>query len=226
VPRFRVSAARAALTIAIALTGAACATSRAPVPADQAAGREFVERACAGCHATARAGASRNADAPPFRDLARSRSDRELAAALADISRNGHIEMPPIYVTPAEQKQVIAYLRTLRDQVGTGGSPAPALRGRDFAVSRCSGCHAVGLKGVSPYRAAPPFRSLAQAWSPIALQLRLERSPLHDGPDMPSRQLSGGQADDLAAYIQTLQAGHDLGRPGYTGPICTPTYWC
>jgi mono/diheme cytochrome c family protein len=212
----------------LALVCAACATapSTTPVMAQQMAGRDFVERACAGCHATGAAGASRNPDAPPFRELARTRTDAALANALDEVSRQGHVQMPPVYVTPAERQQVLAYLRSLRLRTDAGNLRAAAMRGREFALSHCAGCHAVGPQGVSRYPAAPPFRSLAQAWSPIALQLRLERSPLHDGADMPPRQLSAGQADDIAAYIQALQAGQDLGRPVFTGPICHPTYWC
>jgi len=217
---------RGSLALILALACAACASQRAAPggTAEAASGQAFVERACAGCHAVGASGESRDTHAPPFRDLAQSRSDAALAGALAEISRNGHVEMPPIYVTPAEQAQVLAYLRGLRVEPDR---PDPAaLRGRNFADTHCAGCHAVGAKGVSRYRAAPAFRTLARAWTPTALQLRLERSPLHAEPDMPPHELTPREADDLAAYILALQTGRDLGRRQFTGPICNPVYWC
>ncbi|MFC3068348.1 c-type cytochrome [Phenylobacterium soli] len=112
---------RASLLVALVVSGlalaaAACTTATAPAPgpaAGNASGRAFVERACAGCHATGPSGASAHPRAPAFRDLARTRSDAQLAAAIGEISRNGHVEMPPIYVTPEETTAVVAYMRSL-----------------------------------------------------------------------------------------------------------------
>jgi mono/diheme cytochrome c family protein len=114
-PRRRRLAMAAPLLI---LLCAACATERRPTQLAAASldGRGIVERSCAGCHATGPAGTSRDRRAPAFRDLARQRSDAELGADLAEISRHGHVQMPPIYVTPDEQRQILAYLRGLRDR--------------------------------------------------------------------------------------------------------------
>ncbi len=86
-------------------------TGAAPVAVDP--GRAFAERACAGCHSVDATGVSPNGRAPAFRDLASRRSDAELTTALGEISRNGHVEMPPIYITPDEMRQVVAYMRSL-----------------------------------------------------------------------------------------------------------------
>lgn len=106
---------RAAALAVLALAASGCATprtTRTPGPSDE--GRAFVLRACAGCHAVGPSGESANRDAPPFRELARSRSDAQLLGALQAISKNGHVEMPPIYVTPDEMAEVVAYLGSLR----------------------------------------------------------------------------------------------------------------
>jgi mono/diheme cytochrome c family protein len=103
---------------------------------------------------------------------------------------------------------------------------AAAVRGRAYAVARCSGCHAVGLKGASTYSAAPKFRDFRTGWTAAGLTLRLERSPVHAGPDMPSRGLNPAEADDLVAYIADLRAGKSVGRGGYTRTLCNPVYWC
>ena len=103
--------------VVLSLLAAGCsAVSTPPPPAAAAAadpGHAFVRKACAGCHAVEAAGESRNPRAPAFRDLARQRSDAELSAAIAEISRNGHVEMPPIYVTPDELRAVVIYVRSL-----------------------------------------------------------------------------------------------------------------
>lgn len=103
----------ALLTAVSLLAGCAGGPPPAKAPESAVAGHAFAQRACAGCHAIARTGASPNARAPAFRDLGARRSDAELTAALAEISRNGHVEMPPIYVTPDEMKGVVAYIRGL-----------------------------------------------------------------------------------------------------------------
>lgn len=100
----------------VASLAAGCAGARSPMFAHSAAierGHAFVGRACVGCHAINRADESRNAHAPRFRDLAHSHTDAELAAAVAEVSRNGHVAMPPIYVTPDERRDVVAYMRSL-----------------------------------------------------------------------------------------------------------------
>lgn len=105
----------AVAALALILNGCATLNPR-EAPALRQQGQAFVERACAGCHAVERTGASRNPDAPPFRELAAARSDAELTRAIGAISRDGHVEMPPIYVTPDEMRAVVAYLHSLRDR--------------------------------------------------------------------------------------------------------------
>ena len=77
-------------------------------------GHEFAQRACAGCHAIGRSGRSAMAHAPSFRDLAQRRSNAELARTLSDLPTHGHVEMPPVYITGDELKDVAAYIATLR----------------------------------------------------------------------------------------------------------------
>lgn len=112
---------RMLLILSLALFTGACAVgARVRVAAVSDAhragivrGQAFVQRACAGCHAIGVADASRNGHAPPFRELAARRSDAELDQSLMEISRDGHLEMPPIYVTPGERADVVAYMRSL-----------------------------------------------------------------------------------------------------------------
>lgn len=80
-------------------------------------GEAFAQRACAGCHAIGRSGASRASHAPTFRNLAQTRSDADIRRVLSDIPRYGHVEMPPVYITGDELKDVAAYIISLRGRV-------------------------------------------------------------------------------------------------------------
>lgn len=112
----------AALCAVTAIAG--CATAHrptvSPAPPRAAApafdGEAFAQQACAGCHMVGRTGVSRNPAAPPFRELARQHGDADLAEAIAEVSRNGHVEMPPIYTTPTEQRALVRYIRSLSAQ--------------------------------------------------------------------------------------------------------------
>ena len=111
--------------VAVAALCAACATSRPAAP-DVSTGRAFLERACAGCHGIGLMDHSPNPHAPTLRHLALTRSDAELASALQEVSVRGHVEMPPIYVTPQERREVLIYLQTLRGGVGAADPRATA----------------------------------------------------------------------------------------------------
>jgi mono/diheme cytochrome c family protein len=95
------------------LCGCAGVGSSSPAAAgqDAASGQRFVERACAGCHATGASGLSPNPHSPPFRSLAERLPGPALEAELSAIARRGHVEMPPIYMTSEEIRAVAAYIR-------------------------------------------------------------------------------------------------------------------
>jgi mono/diheme cytochrome c family protein len=96
--------------ILVLALAAASAAQAAPSPA---AGQRFARRACAGCHAIKATGAGPNPLAPPFRLLASRLRGPRLDAELRAISRHGHRSMPPIYMTPAERRNVAAYIRSI-----------------------------------------------------------------------------------------------------------------
>jgi mono/diheme cytochrome c family protein len=106
--------------LVLAATAAGCAPGPRPGGAadggrqDAAAGQAFVRRACAGCHATGPQGASPNPHSPPFRTLAARLPGEALEAQLGAIARQGHVEMPPIYMTPEEIRAVAAYIRSVQ----------------------------------------------------------------------------------------------------------------
>lgn len=106
-----------------ALMLAGCAADGRARQGAAADGERFARRACAGCHAIGPQGASPNPHSPPFRTLAQRLPGEALAARLAGIAQRGHVEMPPIYMTPAEIRAVAAYIRAVR---GPATSPRGA----------------------------------------------------------------------------------------------------
>ncbi len=103
------------LTLTAALS--ACATGEGPPPASLSPaaerGQQFVLRACAGCHAVAGREASPNAVAPAFASIRMRHTAIGLERSLAQIARQGHGEMPPIYMTNAEMSDIVAYIESL-----------------------------------------------------------------------------------------------------------------
>ena len=78
-------------------------------------GRALAERLCAQCHAVGRAGASRHTDAPPFRELSRRHVDLEsLPDRLRQGLVSGHPDMPTFRFSPADARDLTAYLRSIQ----------------------------------------------------------------------------------------------------------------
>ena len=76
--------------------------------------------------------------------------------------------------------------------------------GKRLAEINCSGCHAVGLQGKSPYDRAPEFRNLRRANTLLALREPITRAIVTPHAQMPHFILSNEQIDRLVAYINSL----------------------
>ncbi|WP_374470033.1 cytochrome c [Phenylobacterium sp.] len=107
---------RTLLIAALSALVAACATGSGPgrAPASAAErGAQFAWRACNGCHAVGPEGGARNGAAPAFRDLRLRFTSLQLERRLAEISRNGHYEMPPVFISREEAADIAAYVESL-----------------------------------------------------------------------------------------------------------------
>jgi len=120
------------ILIILSLSGAlaSCATPQPgppPQPLSPAAerGLQFVTRSCGGCHAVGYSGHSANAVAPPFASVRMRHTAIGLERSLAQIAREGHGEMPPIYMTAAEMQDIVAYIESL-EPVAEGPGHGPA----------------------------------------------------------------------------------------------------
>jgi cytochrome c len=102
--------------LVLALAASWLAFNGGPASAgDPAAGREMVERLCAGCHAVGATDESRHDAAPPLRDLASRYPVAHLEEAFAEGIIVGHheIPMPEFMFEPAEIADLIAYLEVV-----------------------------------------------------------------------------------------------------------------
>ena len=78
-------------------------------------------------------------------------------------------------------------------------------RGRAFAQTNCSRCHAIGPVGESPLPKAPPFRTLHLRYPVEDIVEALAEGIRTAHPAMPEFQLDGAQIADLIAYLKSLE---------------------
>jgi mono/diheme cytochrome c family protein len=98
------------------------------------------------------------------------------------------------------------------DPARTRPSPSPpgALRqesvdrGRAFAETACSGCHAIDRTGTSPLAEAPPLRDVVARRSPDSLVRGFSEGLVTSHPTMPAYVFRASEIDDLMAWLDTL----------------------
>ncbi len=86
--------------------------------------------------------------------------------------------------------------------------PGDVARGQALVEARCSGCHAVGAVGESPYPAAPPLRTLHMKYDVEGLAEAFAEGILvgHRGAQqMPEFVLTPEEIDDLIAYLKSFE---------------------
>lgn len=90
--------------------------------------------------------------------------------------------------------------------------PAPAeplspreQRGLTFAEANCARCHAIGKVGNSPFKEAPPFRTLHERYAIEDLAEPLAEGIRTGHPSMPEWVLEPDQIDNLIAYLKRIQ---------------------
>ena len=102
------------VTAALTLFGVALAmpnSRAADVPAER--GHLVAARDCARCHAIEPAGVSPRPTAPPFRDIRRRYNEISLQREFDAIRDVGHYEMPPTPISPADARDLAAYIESL-----------------------------------------------------------------------------------------------------------------
>jgi len=81
----------------------------------------------------------------------------------------------------------------------------PISHGQSLVAEFCARCHAVGVKGGSPYPLAPPFRTLGRIVDLDELPRALERGITSIHPDMPAIKFSQEEARAVRTYLRAIQ---------------------
>jgi mono/diheme cytochrome c family protein len=106
------------IALAIFLTGCAAGKGYIEPPASYAPnetrGARIAERVCAGCHAVGIVGDSRNPAAPPFREIRIRYNTISLERELTRIRQEGHFEMRPMDINPADVPEIAAYIESMK----------------------------------------------------------------------------------------------------------------
>ncbi|WP_070998490.1 cytochrome c [Methylobacterium sp. C1] len=92
--------------------------------------------------------------------------------------------------------------------IGTGSAQAwdrQVKQGESLARTNCARCHAVGRVGTSPLPAAPPFRELHKRYPVEDLGEALTEGIRTGHPSMPEFRFDPEQAQDLIAYMKSLE---------------------
>jgi mono/diheme cytochrome c family protein len=95
-----------------ALSACAATSARDHLPSPAARGHEVARRACSACHAVEATGVSPKAGAPAFASL-EMRHTASLESRVADLTRLGHYDMPPLKLRPDEVRDLVSYIASL-----------------------------------------------------------------------------------------------------------------
>ncbi len=77
--------------------------------------------------------------------------------------------------------------------------------GRGIAKKQCLECHAIGKKGKSTHKEAPPFRTFSQKWPVEVLEESLAEGIMTGHNDMPEVQMSPEEITAFIAYLKSLE---------------------
>lgn len=83
--------------------------------------------------------------------------------------------------------------------------PEAVERGRVFATTACSGCHAIGRDDASPLAGAPPMRDIVAHRDPESLADGFADGLVTSHPTMPDYVFRASEIDDLMAWLETLR---------------------
>ena len=95
------------------------------------------------------------------------------------------------------------------------GSAGAVQRGLRLAERNCAVCHAIGARGASPNKAAPPFPTLHRRYPAETLDEAFRKGLLSGHPAMPEFRFRPDELTDLTAYLRSLRSrGQTEARAG------------
>jgi mono/diheme cytochrome c family protein len=78
-------------------------------------------------------------------------------------------------------------------------------RGERLVSKYCAMCHAIGRRGDSPHRQAPPFRTLSKRYPIDSLSEALGEGLYTGHPDMPEFVFAPADIGAILAYLHSIQ---------------------
>lgn len=112
---------------------------------------------------------------------------------------------PPAGADVMLKPLILAGLAALSLSLSARAEDVSLSAGRQLAVARCGGCHAVDRVGDSPNPRSPPFRDLGARFPFDGLREALVQGMIVGHPQMPVIHLTQVESGDLTAYLRTLQ---------------------
>ncbi|UFZ04303.1 cytochrome c [Bradyrhizobium ontarionense] len=103
------------------------------------------------------------------------------------------------------QRFVFCLLVTVSMTLPSYAASTPEQRGRAYAKANCARCHAIGRAGESPFKPAPPFRTLHLHYPIETLGEALAEGIVTGHPAMPQFELAPAQIHDLLSYLKSLE---------------------
>jgi ubiquinol-cytochrome c reductase cytochrome c subunit len=222
--RRALTTALAALGIALLALGTLALAAPSPSPAQRAAdprhGRELFVSGCSTCHGMDARGIPGRG--PSMYGVGALAADWYLRTGRMPLAHphDYPIRAHSVYSGP-DQADMVAYIASL------GGPPIPAVdpaagslsRGKELFTENCAGCHQVVAQGgvVTPSTIAP---SLENGVRPVDVAEVVRIGP-YVMPRFSQKQLSTQDVNDLARYVQHVQALPNIGGWGIgnIGPI-------
>lgn len=108
---------------------------------------------------------------------------------------------------------LFAFLVAFAWTMNAAAAAAPDLaRGQQLATLHCGGCHAVGPKGASPNRTAPPFRDLNRRHAIDEIAPAFSGGVVAHHPTMPRLHFAPADVDAVLAYLRSIQPAPPAGR--------------
>ncbi len=81
---------------------------------------------------------------------------------------------------------------------------AEAVRGRALVEANCSSCHAIGVRGDSPARNAPAFRTISQTYPVAHLEEALAEG-MSIGAEHELAAMAPRDVNAIVVYLETIQ---------------------
>jgi mono/diheme cytochrome c family protein len=77
-------------------------------------------------------------------------------------------------------------------------------RGKAVLEKNCGRCHAVGARGDSPLKGAPPMRDIYGRFAPKELRAEIQEGMVSRHREMPQIDFSDEDTDAIMAYLYSL----------------------